>query len=333
MASFGFRGTRIELGPGESALDALDRVGIPLKSGCRSGVCGACLVRVTKGTVPADARRGIAPVLTAQGAAFACCLRPTEDLELDDLDGGLEHRARIVALETIGQDVLRMRLACEGNFDYTPGQYVVLQRDDGLERSYSLASLPGDATLELHVRRTIGGAMSSWLFDGARPGDGVGLRGPLGTCCYTPERQDGPLVLVGAGTGLAPLFGILRDALNRGHTGPIQLFHGARDTNGLYYRAELLAIASAASNVTVRGCVLEGPTPDPSVRVAPLGDAVASVFPNLAGCRVFLCGDGSLVRSLKRRFFLAGAASRDLLADPFDAAALPARKIAAGPCN
>ena len=52
------------------------------------------------------------------------------------------------------------------------GLVTVLQ---GLTRSYSLASLPREGTLELHVRRIPGGSMSGWLFDRAKPGDAVQL--------------------------------------------------------------------------------------------------------------------------------------------------------------
>src|ERR1019366_6954129 len=123
--------------------------------------------------------------------------------------------------------------------EYRAGQFVSLFREDGLARSYSLASLPGEGALELHVRKIPGGAMSGWLYSqalhsqalhsqsldraqpGAQSGVPVWIQGPSGNCFYVPGKADEPLLLAGAGTGLAPLYGIARDALQQGHSGPI----------------------------------------------------------------------------------------------------------------
>lgn len=325
MGELLYRGAPVAFEPGESALDALERAGLGPKGVCRAGLCGACLVRVRVGDVPERARQGLAPRMVAQGVAFACCLVGTGPFDLLDVGDAATCAATIEELETIGRDVVRVGLRTEVPLDFRPGQYVVLERADGIERSYSIASLPTDALLELHVRRTPGGALSPWFFDPSTLGQSVRLRGPLGTCCYDPGRPDQALVLAGAGTGLAPLLGILRDALAQGHRGPIDLYHGARDEGGLYHRAELAALARAHTNLHVHGCVLAEPTADRSLRTLGLGEAVLADRANLEGARVFLCGDGALVKSLKRRFFLAGAASRDLLSDPFEHGPKPAQ--------
>ena len=58
--------------------------------------------------------------------------------------------------------------------------------------------------------------MSGWLGTEARPGEAVRLQGPVGECFYVPGQPEQPLLLAGTGTGLAPLYGIVRDALAAG---------------------------------------------------------------------------------------------------------------------
>jgi NAD(P)H-flavin reductase len=142
--------------------------------------------------------------------------------------------------------------------------------EDGLTRSYSLASLASDSLLELHVAVRPWGFMSRWLTTSI--GQPVGLRGPFGECCYRPDNRRRPLLLIGTGTGLAPLMGVLRDALTRGHSGPIRIYHGARNLDGLYLWQALLKLAKRHLNVHLEGWVVEPPlVSSHGIRVGRLG--------------------------------------------------------------
>src|SRR5438876_4929985 len=67
---------------------------------------------------------------------------------------------------------------------HRPGQHVDvrLTAEDGYqaERSYSIASAPGDPALALTVERLDDGEVSPWLTTVAAPGDVFELRGPVG---------------------------------------------------------------------------------------------------------------------------------------------------------
>ena len=158
--------------------------------------------------------------------------------------------------------------------------------------------------------------MSGWLYEEARTGARVHLQGPSGECFYVPGRADQPMLLIGTGTGLAPLYGIARAALGAGHCGPVHLFHGAIRPAGLYLNEELAAMASAYSNFVYTPSVLKADAPGP-FKVGPIGGIVANRFPDLDGWRGFVCGDPALVQSLKKQLFLSGIATRDIYADAF----------------
>src|SRR5438552_3941472 len=99
---------------------------------------------------------------------------PQEDMEvtLPGSDAVARTPVRVLSKERLNQDILRLTLECQEPFAYRAGQYVHLKRDDGLIRSYSLASLPQqDTPLELHIRRLPNGAMSAWLHDAVEVGD------------------------------------------------------------------------------------------------------------------------------------------------------------------
>lgn len=298
-----------EVAEGESVLDALLRAGAPVRHSCRAGSCGSCMLRVIDGEATPTSQRGLKDAWQAQGYFLPCACLPVGDLIVTDIGADALVSARITAVDPLTDEVVRVRLACDAPLDYRPGQYISLIREDGLARSYSLASLPGDAELELHVRCLPGGRMSEWLQRQARPGQAVRVQGPLGDCFYVAGQPDQPLVLAATGTGLAPLYGIVRDAVRLAHAGPIHVFHGAVRAEGLYLQDELRALAAMHANVSYVPTWLE--------RDGPLDDVVLGRMAPLTGVRAYLCGDPALVQRLRRKLFLGGVAMRDIHADAF----------------
>ena len=90
----------------------------------------------------------------------------------------------------------------------------------GQLRSYSIASLPQDGVLELIVRQVTQadgslGRVSGWLCCHARPGDRIELQLLPNPAFHMPEDAAAS-ILIGAGTGLAGLRGLLRQRYQRG---------------------------------------------------------------------------------------------------------------------
>jgi ferredoxin-NADP reductase len=102
-------------------------------------------------------------------------------------------------------------------FAYRPGQYVTLRPViDGVAhpRSYSMSSSPAvDPELQVTVKRVPDGLVSNWLLDELREGDSIEAMPPTGT--FTPDDSDRPLVALAGGSGITPVFAILKDVLSR----------------------------------------------------------------------------------------------------------------------
>jgi CDP-4-dehydro-6-deoxyglucose reductase, E3 len=275
------------------------------------------MLRATEGTVPERAQAGLKDTWKARGYFLACVCKPEGDLAVAAAEADTQMAAVVVALDGIGTDVLRVRLRVEGAFAFRAGQYVTLRSPIGVARSYSIASLPEDGLVELHVRMIAGGRMSGWLRERARIGDRVWVQGPCGDCFYLPGNAEQPLLLAGTGTGLAPLYGIVRDALRSGHRGPVRLFHGALRPEGLYFREELGELAAAHRNFEYVATVLAAGDRECGVEVGEIDKVIQDRLPDLKGWRGYVCGDPTLVHKLKKKFFLAGMAMRDIHADAF----------------
>jgi NAD(P)H-flavin reductase len=316
MPLINFEGQLFSVAEKETVLDTLLRHGVKAPHSCKAGSCGSCLLRAAEGAVPVRAQSGLKDSWKAQGYFLACVWRPETDIVVAPVGADAKLGATITGLTLLSEDVMQVRLQCDVRIGFRAGQYVTLLREGGLARSYSIASLPEDSEIELHVRRIAGGKMSGWLHDEARAGDRVSVHGPSGECFYVPGMQEQPLLLVGTGTGLAPLYGILRDALRHGHRGPIHLFHGALHKGGLYLVEELRHLMNLHSHFAYTPAVLNG-TESEHLTVGPIDQVVLKRLPKLSGWRGYVCGDPTLVQMLKKKLFLSGMGSREIYADAF----------------
>jgi CDP-4-dehydro-6-deoxyglucose reductase len=310
----------VSVAPGQSILEALEAAGHSMPSSCRAGVCQTCTLQVTEGPVPPGAQEGLSPADRARGHVLSCRTRPTTSLTLRRIDDAssrvpavvrrVEHRGRVVLLwlEVPG-------LTVDG------GQFIHLIREDGLSRAYSVASTSG-GLLELHVGLRPHGQMSGTVAQ-TRAGDRFHVRGPSGQCIYVTEEPDRPLVLAGLGTGLAPLLGVVREALRADHRGDIHLFVGARTPEDLYMADELRHLARQHPRLRVVLNAQRGDAIRPDIQVGPLEGLLQAAELPLKTARVYLCGAPDWVQQRQVQLFLAGASMSRIHVDPFVEAPVP----------
>ncbi len=318
MPTILFEGQDYQCEPGESVLDCLIRQGVSVNYSCKAGVCQSCMMVAVEGKPTSASQVGIKETLKAQNHFLICSCMPETDMQVAVPDrAGSSFNSTVLSLDRLSADVVRLRLVRPDYYDYLPGQFLNLTNDAGVTRSYSLASVPDlDDFLELHIRHVPGGLVSGWVADKLQVGDTVTISQAAGQCSYLPGREAQSLLLVGTGTGLAPLVGIVRDALQQGHSGPIHLYHGSSTAAGLYLVSELFAMDETNTVFHYHPCVSRE-TPSQGMQSGRAANVALETFAQLSGWRVFLCGREDMVKTVQKKSFLAGAAMQDIFADPF----------------
>ena len=81
--------------------------------------------------------------------------------------------------------------------------------------------------------------MSPYLTDELRPGDQIELRGPVGGYFVWEPSQNGPLLLVAGGSGVAPLMAMIRLRAAAGSDVDARLVFSSRGWDDVIYRDEL----------------------------------------------------------------------------------------------
>jgi NAD(P)H-flavin reductase/ferredoxin len=317
--SLQFEGKAYEGDPSETVLQALLRQDVALPYSCCKGLCQVCLVRSTGAAPPATSQIGLRDTLRHQGYFLACQCPALEGLDINlPRTADVFIPVTVIAKQQLSTGVYKIDLMPAGAMVYHPGQFINLRRADGLSRSYSIASVPqANNSIEIHVQRRQNGLMSQWLIDTLQPGDRLEIDGPNGMCFYLPGKEADPLLMIGTGTGLAPLIGIVRDALLRAHSGPIYLYHGSRSTEGLYARQQLLALAALHPQLHVHFCV-SGDSLDQDCLTGYASKNAFARHTDLSGFRVYLCGAPEMVNNAKKTAYLQGAQIKNIYADPFE---------------
>jgi CDP-4-dehydro-6-deoxyglucose reductase len=315
----------------ETILSAAIRAGVGLPYGCRDGACGSCKSRLLAGRVIHGAHQ--AKTLTeaeeAAGFVLTCCATPQTDCELEarTVPGAgefpiLKLPSRVLSLDKPSADVaiVRLQLPATQNFQFHAGQYVEFILRDGARRSYSMANAPHSTPgfIDLHIRHMPGGKFTDHVFGALKEKDILRMEGPFGSF-FLREDSDKPIVLLGSGTGFAPLKAIIERIQHLGLTRPTTLYWGCRSKADLYLHDWALQAAASTPGLTYIP-VLSEPKPEDlwTGRTGFVHQAVMADLPDLSGHQVYACGAPVMVDSARAAFSAqCGLPADEFYADSF----------------
>ncbi|MES2454332.1 MAG: ferredoxin--NADP reductase [Bacteroidota bacterium] len=122
---------------------------------------------------------------------------------------------------------------------YTAGQYLTLVlRINGRRyvRPYSFSSCPEtDPFLEVTVKKVFNGIVSNHIIDFIKEGDSIEALSPLGDFCHNFDSDVRGVYLWGVGSGITPLFSILKSLLFKERELRIHLIYGNRNNESTIF--------------------------------------------------------------------------------------------------
>ena len=300
---------------GQVLLDAAIESGVEIAHDCRAGRCGTCLTRVRRGIT-------IGGASPDSHAVHACRAMVFSDLEIEaeDLPEVTTARATIEAVEDVGRDIVEVRLSTRRPMTFLPGQYGKFAFRSLPARPFSptasLGSLRPDGLIRLNVKRVRGGLVTPHLGRTIGKGQSVKIEGPFGRAFFKPGER-GRLVLIGGGTGFAPVWSIAAAALAENFARPIVLLASAR-SRGAFYVNPALRLAARYPNVTTIACIEDYREAGGAFRgggpLRHLPQLMASDTVHAAGAPALVTAAGACADKVRAKFH----------ADPFDCEPAPA---------
>ncbi len=216
-------------------------------------------------------------------------------------------------------DIVELRLRLNRPVTFVAGQFAELECDavQGA-RSYSFAGWPEEgSTLEpiFYVRKVPGGAFTGWLFSQDRVGAPLTMRAPFGT--FRLRKGQGRIVMVGGGSGLAPLKCMLERWVSE-ETRPVTLLYGARTLKDLFCVEEIAAIGRnwQAEFKLLPVLSMEDPG-SPWTGARGMVTEYLDQVPDVKSAQAYLCGPPPMVDAAEAALIKRGMARDTIFADRF----------------
>lgn len=296
-----------------SVLETLNHAGFDIPHSCLAGACQSCKLQASSGALPVTSQQGLTNAEKQLGYFLSCQCFPDSDLTIVESSTSDRYTTRVLEKSLLSSKVVKLVL--QAPFAFMGGQFVNVLYGD-LTRSYSIASTTNSNRIELHIKILPDGRFSQFAAERINAGDELTLQGPFGKCIYSAPK-DQTLLMVGLSTGIAPLLGVLRTALEQQHEAPIHFIAGAKDPSGLYMVEELHTLAAHYPHLTVDFVVQEQGKP-PYI-TENIYQYTKAKHPQTKGYSIYLCGAETFVNKLKKQSFLLGANMADIHADSFTA--------------
>ncbi len=296
---------------GGKLLSTLMDQGLFIPSACGGrGSCGLCKVQVRSGGGPLLPTE--TPYLDAEeerrGVRLACQVRVRTDLEIQIPEEFFlikQFTARVAGLRPLTHNIKEVRLALldPPEIQFKPGQFIQFQVPEypgcpePVYRAYSIASPPHEKNeITLVVTRVERGLATTYIHTILKEGDTVSFNGPYGEFYLRHSSRD--VVMLGTGSGLAPLLSILRTMVLEKIDRKTTLFFGVRCRADLFYLDEITDIQKQLPRFSFIP-VLSHPDPDDQWdgETGYVTDAAQRHLPEGLDAEAYLCGNPFMIKT------------------------------------
>ncbi|KAA8890188.1 flavoprotein [Nocardia colli] len=238
----------------------------------------------------------------------------------------------VVERRNVLRNLTVLRLQLDQPMQYAAGQYLSVQVPSRPRMwRYMSPAVPANANgeIEFHVRGVLGGWVSSSIVGQTSIGDQWLLGSPLGGLGI-PRNTKRKMLMVGCGTGIAPLRAQLMAMAQRRTNPKVHLFVGGHHPCDLYDLDTLNSLAVANRWLTVTPVTEHEENPWWYTDSGELAPAYAGLEPRLTGQigkvvasfgawadrDVQIVGSPSMVQTTKFRMMAAGTLTKNIRHDP-----------------
>jgi Na+-transporting NADH:ubiquinone oxidoreductase subunit F len=315
---------------GSSLLTSLAEHEIFIPSACGGrGSCAYCKVKVLEGggMIGPVEDPYLSPIERESNVRLSCQVKvrtpvkievPRELFSVRLFKGILERKRPLT--HDIAE--LRIRIVNPSGISFVAGQYVQLRSPEyrgreSVMRAYSISSSPSEKDhIELVIRKVPDGICTTWVFEHLKENQTVEFSGPYGEFHLSDASL--PVIFIAGGSGMAPIYSMLRRMGETGNGRTATYFFGAQRERDLFYLQELRELESKlAAFAFVPALSNEPPESDWKGERGLITRVVQKHFPDLTGHESYLCGSPGMIDAAIKALTEGGMPKERIFYDKF----------------
>ena len=321
---------KLQVNGGGSLLSLLASQDIFIPSACGGrGSCAYCKVTVDAGggVITPVEDPYLSPEERNNNIRLSCQVKVRSDVAIRiprEYFSVKRYRGKLISKKQMTHDIfeLRIELLEPTDIEFIAGQYAQLESEEykgheAVMRAYSISSVPSDHRhVEFMIRKVPGGICTTWVFDYLKEGQEVRLSGPYGEFHLRPTEA--PILFIAGGSGMAPIWSMLREMKETGNSRKAMYFFGAQTQKDLFLVDELRQLEKEMPNFRFVPALSNEPSDTGwSGDTGLITDVVARHVPDASQHEAYLCGSPGMINACVNVLKQAGLPEAKVYYDKF----------------
>ena len=218
------------------------------------------------------------------------------------------HELVVEEIQSLTPNAVAVRLGLPESlgkvFSYQAGQYLTLEasiNNAPVRRAYSLCSAPNEKGLTVGIKKVPDGVFSTFANEALAVGDRLRVMPPAGRFVLSSSVAHEALLLVAAGSGITPLFSIIKHSLQTAPERPIHLVYGNKNPKETMFKQDLETLEKNAGGSLKIHWVYSQSKEENALFGRIDGATVRPILAQMSGNKkqAFLCGPEEMITAVK----------------------------------
>ncbi|TEW53193.1 NAD(P)H-flavin reductase [Psychromonas sp. RZ22] len=221
----------------------------------------------------------------------------------------------VASVEKLNAFLYRIFLSPTCTAHFKAGQYVSVIMGEGDKRHFSIANIPSNELIELHIGATPDNQYAMQVVEKMQSGETVEVEIANGDA-YLREDSARPIILMAGGTGFSYVKSLLEQIVESDIKNPVYLYWGVKEYSHFYFEEQAKQWANEHQNIHFHP-VVELPEVHWQGKQGYVHQAVLEEFNDLSTFDIYVVGRFEMAKVAREDFIKKGALIDHIYGDAF----------------
>jgi len=221
----------------------------------------------------------------------------------------------VASIEKLNAFLYRVFLAPTSSAPFKAGQYVSVVMGEGDKRHFSIANIPSNDLIELHIGATEDNKYAMQVVEKMQSGEPIEVEIANGDA-YLRESSTRPIILMAGGTGFSYVKSLLEQIVESDLQNPVYLYWGVKEYSHFYFEEQAKSWSIEHQNIHFHP-VVELPEIHWQGKHGYVHQAVLDEFNDLSEFDIYIVGRFEMAKVAHEDFIKKGALIDHIYGDAF----------------